>query len=91
MKSNMDVKFIGSGDAAKAMLYYVTDYITKASLPTHIGLGALTYAIQKTNAKFDGVDEVGMDDRQRLSALTTQTGPPGLKLILLIRHAGCVR
>ena len=71
MKSNMDIKFIGSGDAAKAMLYYVTDYITKASLPTHIGLGALTYAIQKTNEKHNGVAAVDMDDRQRLSALST--------------------
>ncbi len=52
MKCNMDIKHIGSGEAAKALLYYVTDYITKDSLPAHIGLGALSYAIQKTTDKF---------------------------------------
>ncbi|KAI0348901.1 hypothetical protein OH77DRAFT_1465904 [Trametes cingulata] len=52
VRSNMDIKFIGSGEAAKALLYYVTDYITKPSLPAHVGLGALSYAIQKTNEKF---------------------------------------
>ncbi|KIM73163.1 hypothetical protein PILCRDRAFT_81364 [Piloderma croceum F 1598] len=50
MKCNMDIKFIGSGEAVKALIYYITDYITKASLPTHVGLAALSYAIQKTNA-----------------------------------------
>ncbi|KAI9057840.1 hypothetical protein FKP32DRAFT_1543094, partial [Trametes sanguinea] len=54
MQCNMDVKFIGSGEAAKALLYYVTDYITKPSLPVHVGLGALSYAIQKANEKFPG-------------------------------------
>ncbi|KAI9059356.1 hypothetical protein FKP32DRAFT_1535542, partial [Trametes sanguinea] len=51
MKCNMDIKSIGSGEAAKALLYYITDYITKPSLPAHIGLSALSYAIQKTNDK----------------------------------------
>ncbi|OSD06156.1 hypothetical protein PYCCODRAFT_1335341, partial [Trametes coccinea BRFM310] len=57
MKCNMDIKHIGSGEAAKALLYYVTDYITKPSLPTHVGLGALSYAIQKTQDKFPGLME----------------------------------
>ncbi|KAI0359121.1 hypothetical protein OH77DRAFT_1367691, partial [Trametes cingulata] len=52
MKCNMDIKFIGSGEAAKALLYYITDYITKPSLPVHVGLGALSYAIQKASEKF---------------------------------------
>jgi len=29
------------------LVYYVTDYITKSSLPTHVGLAALSYAIEK--------------------------------------------
>ncbi|KAI9062001.1 hypothetical protein FKP32DRAFT_1528047, partial [Trametes sanguinea] len=62
MKSNMDIKFIGSGEAAKALLYYVTDYITKASLPTHVGLAALSYAIQKTNEQFPHMVEGGNED-----------------------------
>ncbi|KAH9848698.1 hypothetical protein C2E23DRAFT_697913, partial [Lenzites betulinus] len=52
MQCNMEIKLVGSGEAAKALLYYVTDYITKLSLPTHIGLSALSYAIQKTNERF---------------------------------------
>ncbi|OJT07430.1 ATP-dependent DNA helicase PIF1 [Trametes pubescens] len=52
IKANMDIKFIGSGEAAKALLYYITDYITKPSLAMHDGLGALSYAIQRTNDKF---------------------------------------
>ncbi|KAA1478401.1 hypothetical protein DENSPDRAFT_788082, partial [Dentipellis sp. KUC8613] len=52
LKSNMDVKFIGSGEAAKALVFYITDYITKSSLPTHIGLRALTAAIKSNALKF---------------------------------------
>jgi hypothetical protein len=42
----MDIKYIGSGEAAKALVYYVTDYITKENLVTHVGLQALAYAIK---------------------------------------------
>ncbi|KAJ7495930.1 hypothetical protein B0H11DRAFT_1640775, partial [Mycena galericulata] len=52
LKCNMDIKFVGSGEAAKAFLYYITDYITKPSLPVHVGLAALTHAISVTNSKF---------------------------------------
>jgi len=51
LRCNMDIKVIGSGDAAKAFLYYVTDYITKPSLPVHAGLSALTYAIEKMKSR----------------------------------------
>jgi hypothetical protein len=54
-QSNNDIKFIGSGEGAiKALLYYVTDYITKASLPTHVGLTALRVALEK-NKKFEAL------------------------------------
>lgn len=46
LKCNNDIKFIGSGEAAKALVFYVTDYITKASLPTHVGLAAVAQAIR---------------------------------------------
>lgn len=49
MKCNMDIKYIGSGQAAKALVYYVTDYITKADLTTHAGLDALLYAIRSAD------------------------------------------
>ncbi|KDR81273.1 hypothetical protein GALMADRAFT_60551, partial [Galerina marginata CBS 339.88] len=51
VRCNMDIKFVGSGDAAKAFLYYVTDYITKASLSVHVAMSILTYAVKKTYAK----------------------------------------
>ncbi|KAJ8473925.1 hypothetical protein ONZ51_g7564 [Trametes cubensis] len=69
MKCNMDIKFIGSGEAAKALLYYVTDYITKPSLPMHVGLSALSYAIQRTNEKFPPTSETIPTNRSR-GALT---------------------
>ncbi|KAI0359350.1 hypothetical protein OH77DRAFT_1570624, partial [Trametes cingulata] len=68
MKSNMDIKFIGSGEAAKALLYYITDYITKPSLPAHVGLGALSYAIQRTNERFGDDCDVSSCSRTALTA-----------------------
>ena len=52
IRANMDIKHIGSGEGAKALIYYVMDYITKASLPAHIGLAALLYAINRTQDKY---------------------------------------
>lgn len=34
-RSNMDIKFIWNGTDAKALVYYITDYVTKSSLPFH--------------------------------------------------------
>ncbi|KAJ3546688.1 hypothetical protein NMY22_g1957 [Coprinellus aureogranulatus] len=51
MKCNTDVKFIGSGEDAKAFMYYVTDYITKAPLSMYAGLTALSYAIRQGEAR----------------------------------------
>ncbi|KZO92228.1 hypothetical protein CALVIDRAFT_487901, partial [Calocera viscosa TUFC12733] len=56
LKCNMDIQFIGSGEGAKAAIYYITDYITKPSLPTHIGLSALGLALQKNNTVIADVD-----------------------------------
>lgn len=53
MRCNMDIKAVGSGEAAQAFLYYVTDYITKPSLPIHAGVSALTYAIDKTKGRLN--------------------------------------
>ena len=58
LRANMDIKHIGSGEAAKALIYYVTDYITKTSLPAHVGLSALLYAIHRTNDKYKHVPDV---------------------------------
>lgn len=44
-KCNVDIKFVGSGEAAKALVYYVTDYVTKQALPTYLGLDAVSAAL----------------------------------------------
>jgi hypothetical protein len=44
---NMDIKFIGSGASAKGILYYITDYITKSQLKTHIAFAMLEIAAKK--------------------------------------------
>ena len=68
IRANIDIKHIGSGEGAKALIYYVTDYITKASLPTHVGLSALLYAINRTAGKFKDVPNWG--ETQSTGALT---------------------
>ena len=68
LRGNMDIKYIGSGEAAKALVYYITDYITKSSLSMHVGLGALSYAIKKSSGM---LDELSSDtNRLARTALT---------------------
>ncbi|KAJ7459328.1 hypothetical protein FB451DRAFT_969998, partial [Mycena latifolia] len=47
IRCNMDIKFIGSGPTAKAILYYITDYITKSQLQAHVAYAALEVAVQR--------------------------------------------
>ena len=47
LRCNMDLKFIGSGQSAKAILYYITDYISKSQLKMHVVYNALELAIKK--------------------------------------------
>ncbi|KZV98826.1 hypothetical protein EXIGLDRAFT_588005, partial [Exidia glandulosa HHB12029] len=49
LRCNMDIKFIGSGASAKAILYYVTDYITKSPLKSHVSYAALETAVKRLN------------------------------------------
>ena len=49
---NMDIKFIGSLASAKAILYYITDYITKTPLKAHIAYAALKAAKEKVQHLF---------------------------------------
>jgi hypothetical protein len=57
VRCNMDIKFIGSGPAAKAILYYITDYITKSQLKTHVALAAMETAIHKLEVYNPNDDE----------------------------------
>ncbi|KAJ8580894.1 hypothetical protein M405DRAFT_854929 [Rhizopogon salebrosus TDB-379] len=47
IRCNMDITFIGSGASAKAVLYYITDYITKSQLKAHVAYAALEVASRK--------------------------------------------
>ncbi|KAJ7513269.1 hypothetical protein B0H11DRAFT_1649376, partial [Mycena galericulata] len=47
LRNNMDIKFIGSGASAKAILYYITDYITKSQWKTHVAFSMLELAVKK--------------------------------------------
>ncbi|EMD41245.1 hypothetical protein CERSUDRAFT_41434 [Gelatoporia subvermispora B] len=52
-RCNMDIKFIRSGDDAKAVLMYITDYVTKTPLKNHVFYAALEIAL-KHLAQFNG-------------------------------------
>ena len=49
-RSNMDIKFIWTGSDAKALVYYVTDYVTKMNLSFHDTLSL----VQKCIPSMDG-------------------------------------
>lgn len=66
-KCNMDIKYIGSGEAAKALVFYVTDYVTKSTLATHVGLSALIYAVKQNEIKYlDDRDTTPEEERRSL-------------------------
>ncbi|KAJ7699720.1 hypothetical protein B0H16DRAFT_1349051, partial [Mycena metata] len=73
LRCNMDIKYIGSGEAAKALVYYVTDYITKSNLSTHVGLAALEYAIKRNQEKFDPTKATRFVDHEVNRSLFTKT------------------
>jgi hypothetical protein len=50
IRCNMDIQFLGSGPSTKAIIYYITDYITKAQLKTHVAYAAIALAVQKLEA-----------------------------------------
>ncbi|TDL18176.1 hypothetical protein BD410DRAFT_688694, partial [Rickenella mellea] len=58
VRCNMDIKFIGSGNAAKAILFYITDYITKSQLKTHVAFAALELAVKKLGEYNPAEDEL---------------------------------
>ncbi|KAJ6470898.1 hypothetical protein C8R45DRAFT_765112, partial [Mycena sanguinolenta] len=73
LRCNMDIKYIGSGKAAKALVYYVTDYITKSTLSTHVGLAALDYAIKRNTEKYDAANEGAAQAAEMNRSLFTKT------------------
>ena len=57
LRCNMDIQFIGSGESAKAMIYYITDYITKSQLKSHVAYAALQVAVKKCETVEDEDDD----------------------------------
>ena len=57
VRCNMDIQFIGSGESAKAMMYYITDYITKSQLKSHIAYAALQMAVKRCETVEDVDDD----------------------------------
>ena len=58
VRCNMDIQFIGSGQSAKAILYYVTDYITKTQLKMHVAYAAMEAAVNKVSEYDPSVDDL---------------------------------
>ncbi|KAJ3846255.1 hypothetical protein EV368DRAFT_77115 [Lentinula lateritia] len=53
IRCNMDIKFIGSGASAKAVLYYITNYITKLQLKARVAFAALERAVRCLDEQVD--------------------------------------
>ena len=66
VRCNMDIQFIGSGESAKAMIYYITDYITKSQLKTHVAYAALQLAIKKCELVDDIDDDFTVKSKRLL-------------------------
>ncbi|KAF8233557.1 hypothetical protein L208DRAFT_1266138, partial [Tricholoma matsutake] len=56
MRCNMDIKFIGSGTAVKAIMYCITDYILKSQLKAHVAYATLELAVTKLGSYNPGED-----------------------------------
>ncbi|KAJ7215440.1 hypothetical protein GGX14DRAFT_359631 [Mycena pura] len=66
LRCNMDIKFIGSGASAKAILYYITDYITKSQLKAHVAYAALELAVKKLGEFVPNEDDITVRSKHML-------------------------
>jgi hypothetical protein len=66
VRCNMDIQFIGSGESAKAMIYYITDYITKSQLKSHVAYAALQVAVRKCEGVDDAEDDFTVRSKRLL-------------------------
>ena len=55
-RSNMDIKYIFSGSDAKALVYYITDYVTKSSLSFHDTFSLVLKAVQSLEKHKPSID-----------------------------------
>ena len=66
MRCNMDIKYIGSGVSAKAVIFYITDYITKSQLQAHVAYAALELAYKKLGELNTSEDSVTQQAKKLL-------------------------
>ena len=66
VRCNMDIQFVGSGGSAKAILYYITDYITKSQLKTHVAYSALDVAVSKVGEYDPSADDLRLRAKRLL-------------------------
>ena len=64
-RSNMDIKFIWSGSDAKALVYYITDYVTKMSLSFHDTLSLVQSSITTVTNSANQIDCVSAIEKSR--------------------------
>ena len=70
LQCNMDIQFIRSGQSAKAILYYVTDYITKTQLKMHVPYAALERAVSKIGEYDPSMDVLALRAKWLLQKCT---------------------
>lgn len=63
-RSNMDIKYIFSGSDAKALVYYITDYVTKSNLSFHDTFSLVLKAVQ-TLEKYAPSMNTDMNNEER--------------------------
>ncbi|CAF1571106.1 unnamed protein product, partial [Rotaria sordida] len=64
-RSNMDIKFIWGGSDAKALVYYITDYVTKMSLSFHDTFALVQKSITSFKNLLDHTDRESAIERSR--------------------------
>ncbi|KAJ7710214.1 hypothetical protein B0H16DRAFT_1344231, partial [Mycena metata] len=66
LRCDMDIKFVSSGKLAKAAMFYITDYITKTQLQSHVAYAALELAAMKLSDFNPDQDEFSLRARRLL-------------------------
>ena len=65
-RSNMDIKFIYSGSDAKALVYYITDYVTKTNLSFHDTFSLVLKAVKSMEkSPLGSVDSMSAEEKSR--------------------------
>ena len=65
VRSNMDIKFIWSGSDAKALVYYITDYVTKMSLSFHDTLSLVQNSVTSMSNSANQTDSSSVVEKSR--------------------------